>query len=221
MIVLSVENLTYDYVTKAGITHALQGVSAQFALGTLYAMTGRSGSGKSTFLSLLAGLDVPLMGEILFEGNSLTAKNLASYRRDRVGVIFQAYNLIPHLTAMENVLLSLEIAQCSKAERRNRARAALADVGLDETLWNKYPRHLSGGEQQRVAIARAIAPDPHILLADEPTGNLDNENSRNIVRILKQLAHERNKCVIVVTHSREIAEEADVEYRMSDGVLIG
>lgn len=221
MIVLSVENLTYDYVTKAGITHALQGVSAQFALGTLYAMTGRSGSGKSTFLSLLAGLDVPLMGEILFEGNPLTSKNLASYRRDRVGVIFQAYNLIPHLTAMENVLLSLEIAQCSKAERRNRARAALADVGLDETLWKKYPRHLSGGEQQRVAIARAIAPDPYILLADEPTGNLDNENSRNIVRILKQLAHERNKCVIVVTHSREIAEEADVEYRMSDGVLIG
>jgi len=150
-------------------------------------------------------------------GVDLSKVDRDRFRRERVGMIFQAYYLLPQLTAAENVLLSCEIG---KKKQKPDVNALLREVGLSSFHGKKRSTQLSGGEQQRVAIARAIAADAPILLADEPTGNLDNENSRNIIGILKKLAHEKGKCVVVVTHSEEIAKEADVRYHMSDGRIV-
>ena len=185
----------------------------------LSAIVGRSGSGKSTLISLLAGLDEPKTGEIYINGEALSQMDRDKFRRENVGMIFQSYYLLPQLTARENVELSLELAK--KTENKKKlANELLEQVGLTEFHGKKRAVQLSGGEQQRVAIARAIAPNPPIILADEPTGNLDNANSENIVKILKELAHEDNKCVIVITHASEVAAEADVVYKMNDGYLI-
>ena len=219
MAILKVENLSYDYVTKAGLVHAVKEATAEFEEGKMYAIVGRSGSGKSTLISLLAGLDEPKTGEIYINGEPLSQMDRDKFRRENVGMIFQSYYLLPQLTARENVELSLELAK--KTENKKKlANELLEQVGLTEFHGKKRAVQLSGGEQQRVAIARAIAPNPPIILADEPTGNLDNANSDNIVKILKELAHEDNKCVIVITHASEVAAEADVVYKMNDGYLI-
>ena len=219
MAILEVENLAYDYVTKAGLVHAVKEATAEFEEGKMYAIVGRSGSGKSTLISLLAGLDEPKTGEIFINGEPLSQMDRDKFRRENVGMIFQSYYLLPQLTARENVELSLELAK--KTENKKKlANELLEQVGLTEFHGKKRAVQLSGGEQQRVAIARAIAPNPPIILADEPTGNLDNANSDNIVKILKELAHEDNKCVIVITHASEVAAEADVVYKMNDGYLI-
>ena len=219
MSILKVENLSYDYVTKAGLVHAVKEATAEFEEGKMYAIVGRSGSGKSTLISLLAGLDEPKTGEIFINGEPLSQMDRDKFRRENVGMIFQSYYLLPQLTARENVELSLELAK--KTENKKKlANELLEQVGLTEFHGKKRAVQLSGGEQQRVAIARAIAPNPPIILADEPTGNLDNANSDNIVKILKELAHENNKCVIVITHASEVAAEADVVYKMNDGYLI-
>ena len=219
MSILKVENLSYDYVTKAGLVHAVKEATAEFEEGKMYAIVGRSGSGKSTLISLLAGLDEPKTGEIFINGEPLSEMDRDKFRRENVGMIFQSYYLLPQLTARENVELSLELAK--KTENKKKlANELLEQVGLTEFHGKKRAVQLSGGEQQRVAIARAIAPNPPIILADEPTGNLDNANSDNIVKILKELAHEDNKCVIVITHASEVAAEADVVYKMNDGYLI-
>ncbi|MBO4216717.1 MAG: ABC transporter ATP-binding protein [Clostridia bacterium] len=219
MSILKVENLSYDYVTKAGLVHAVKEATAEFEEGKMYAIVGRSGSGKSTLISLLAGLDEPKTGEIYINGEPLSQMDRDKFRRENVGMIFQSYYLLPQLTARENVELSLELAK--KTENKKKlANELLEQVGLTEFHGKKRAVQLSGGEQQRVAIARAIAPNPPIILADEPTGNLDNANSDNIVKILKELAHENNKCVIVITHASEVAAEADVVYKMNDGYLI-
>lgn len=219
MSILKVENLSYDYVTKAGLVHAVKEATAEFEEGKMYAIVGRSGSGKSTLISLLAGLDEPKTGEIYINGEALSGMDRDKFRRENVGMIFQSYYLLPQLTARENVELSLELAK--KTENKKKlANELLEQVGLTEFHGKKRAVQLSGGEQQRVAIARAIAPNPPIILADEPTGNLDNANSDNIVKILKELAHEDNKCVIVITHASEVAAEADVVYKMNDGYLI-
>ena len=219
MYVLRAENVSYDYKTPAGITHALKDVTADFEKGKIYSVTGRSGSGKTTLLSLLAAFDVPLSGKILYEGAEISEKELSKYRRENIGIVFQSYNLIPHLTALENVMLALDISKKNIGDKKKAAIDALESVGLDKSLYKKFPLTLSGGEQQRVAIARAVVAEPNVILADEPTGNLDNENSENIIFLLKKIAHEKNKCVIVVTHSREIADETDIEYVMSDGKI--
>ena len=219
MAILCVENLSYDYVTKAGLVHAVKEATAEFEEGKMYAIVGRSGSGKSTLISLLAGLDEPKTGEIYINGEPLSQMDRDKFRRENVGMIFQSYYLLPQLTARENVELSLELAK--KTENKKKlANELLEQVGLTEFHGKKRAVQLSGGEQQRVAIARAIAPNPPIILADEPTGNLDNANSDNIVKILKELAHEDNKCVIVITHASEVAAEADIVYKMNDGYLI-
>lgn len=221
MSLIQVNNLTYDYVLRSGTTHALRGINVEFEEGKLYAITGRSGSGKTTLLSLLAAFDDPKSGSIFYDGKDVQTLRLTDYRFESVGVIFQSYNLIPHLTALENVRLPLDMKTKLKKNVRNQiATDALYSVGLREEHFKKMPLTLSGGEQQRVAIARTLASGPKVLLADEPTGNLDNENSRNIIDLLKKLAHVEGKCVILVTHATEIAEEADVEYRMSDGVCV-
>ena len=219
MSIFKVENLSYDYVTKAGIVHAVKEATAEFEEGKMYAIVGRSGSGKSTLISLLAGLDEPKTGEIYINGEPLSEMDRDKFRRENVGMIFQSYYLLPQLTARENVELSLELVK--KTENKKKlANELLEQVGLTEFHGKKRAVQLSGGEQQRVAIARAIAPNPPIILADEPTGNLDNANSDNIVKILKELAHEDGKCVIVITHASEVAAEANVVYKMNDGYLI-
>ncbi len=212
---IELSNVTYDYTSKAGKVHALRGVSVKFEPGKMYAITGRSGSGKTTLLSLIAGLDSPLNGTITVNGTDISGVDRDKYRRENIGMVFQAYYLLPQLTVAENIMLSSEITKQAKPD----VGMLLEIVGLSAFHGKKRANQLSGGEQQRVAIARAIATEPPIILADEPTGNLDNENSKNIISLLKSMAHERQKCVIVVTHSEEIAAEADVRYVMSDGSL--
>ena len=198
MAILEITNLSYDYITKAGRVHAVKEATASFDTGVVYAIVGRSGSGKSTLMSLMAGLDVPKEGKILYEGVELASIDRDRYRREHVGMIFQSYYLLPQLTAVENVELALE---------------------LSKYAGNRREREFSGGEQQRIAVARAIAADPSVILADEPTGNLDNENSLNIVGILGDLAHRFGKCVIIITHASEVAERADMTLHMNDGYL--
>ena len=218
MEIVELQNLSYDYVTKAGKVHALKEASAVFETGVVYAIVGRSGSGKSTLMSLMAGLDVPKDGNIFYRGESLRHLDRDKFRREYIGMIFQSYYLLPQLTAVENVELSLELAKY-KGDKRARAEEMLSLVGIKKEQFKKRSTQFSGGEQQRIAVARAIAPDPEIILADEPTGNLDNENSMNIVGILTDLAHKYGKCVIVITHAAEVAEKADKVLRMNDGIL--
>ena len=219
MAILELKHLSYDYITKAGKVHALKNATASFETGKVYAIVGRSGSGKSTLMSLMAGLDVPKDGDILYHGENLRDIDRDKFRREHIGMIFQSYYLLPQLTAVENVELSLQLAKY-KGEKRKRAEEMLTLVGIKKEQFKKRSTQFSGGEQQRIAVARAIATDPEIILADEPTGNLDNENSMNVVSILVDLAHKYNKCVIVITHASEVAEKADVVFKMDDGILI-
>jgi putative ABC transport system ATP-binding protein len=182
---------------------------------------GRSGSGKSTLLSLLAGFDLPDEGSVRFNGEKISGIDLDRYRRDEVAMIFQSYNLLPFLTVLENVMYPLSLKMISTEKAAFIAQDMLLTVELQENFFNRMPHMLSGGEQQRVAIARALASDAKVILADEPTGNLDSENAKNIIKILKKLAHDKGKCVIVVTHDPNIADEADEILQMIDGRLIG
>ncbi len=217
--IIEAVNVSYIYQTKYQKTKALSEVNCSFERGKVYAITGKSGSGKSTFLSLLAGLDVPTEGTLSVEGEDMRKMNRDAYRLNRASVIYQAFHLFPLLTVMENVMFPMELQHVPAKEAKARAREYLAKVGLPETLYKKMPGMISGGEQQRVAIARAIAAGGEILLADEPTGNLDSQNEKVIVDLLCKLAHEDNYAVIVVTHNEAVAAAADVVYGMSDGVL--
>ena len=219
MAILELKHLSYDYITKAGKVHALKNATASFETGKVYAIVGRSGSGKSTLMSLMAGLDVPKDGDILYHGESLRDIDRDKFRREHIGMIFQSYYLLPQLTAVENVELSLELAEY-EGDKQKRAEEMLTLVGIKKEQFKKRSTQFSGGEQQRIAVARAIATDPEIILADEPTGNLDNENSMNVVNILVDLAHKYGKCVIIITHAAEVAERADVVFKMDDGILI-
>lgn len=216
---VKVEAVSYSYRTKYQTIQALTEVSCTFEAAQMYAVVGESGSGKSTLLSLLAGLDLPAEGDILVEGESIRKMNRDHYRRDVVSVVYQAFHLFPLLTAIENVSYPMELKGMGKKQAKERAREFIAQVGLGDKIYRQFPKMMSGGEQQRVAIARALASEGKILLADEPTGNLDTENERNIVDILKKAAHDRGYTVIVITHNPEVAKEADCVYRMRDGHL--
>lgn len=217
--IIEAANVSYIYQTKYQKTKALSEVSCSFERGKVYAITGKSGSGKSTFLSLLAGLDVPTEGTLLVEGEDIRKINRDAYRLNRASVIYQAFHLFPLLTVMENVMFPMELQHVAKKEAKARAQEYLAQVDLPETLYRKMPGMISGGEQQRVAIARAMAAGGEILLADEPTGNLDSQNEQVIVNLLCKLAHDKNYAVIVVTHNEAVAAAADVVYGMKDGEL--
>lgn len=219
MEVIKVENVNYSYKTKYQTVHAVKDVSCSFDKGLFYAIVGESGSGKTTLLSLLAGLDVADEGSILVEGEDLSKMNRDRYRRDIASVVYQSFQLFPLLTARENVMYPMEMKKVGKKEAAKRAEELLLSVGLPEKICRQFPLMMSGGEQQRVAIARALAAGGKILLADEPTGNLDTENEQHIVEILKKLAHEEEYTVIVITHNPEVAKEADGIYRMRDGRL--
>ncbi|HSG01532.1 MAG TPA: ABC transporter ATP-binding protein [Vicinamibacterales bacterium] len=204
----------------AGPLTILQPTSFTIGRGRAVAITGPSGSGKSTMLGLMAGLDAPTTGRILLEGTDITSlgeEELARLRGRLVGIVFQFFHLLPSLTALENVLVPLEIAGVRDAERR--ARALLVDVGL-EARGHHYPSQLSGGEQQRVAIARALANDPPILLADEPTGNLDSVTGHTIIELLVSINRERNRTLVLVTHDTELASLADEVISLRDGRVI-
>ena len=217
--IIEAESVSYVYQTKYQKTRALSGVNCSFERGRVYAITGKSGSGKSTLLSLLAGLDVPTEGTLYIDGEDMRKIDRDAYRMKRASVIYQAFHLFPLLTVQENVMFPMELQQVAKKEAGAKAKEHLAKVGLPDTLYKKMPNMISGGEQQRVAIARAMASGGEILLADEPTGNLDSQNEKVIVDLLCQLAHEENYAVVIVTHNEAVAAAADVVFGMSDGVL--
>lgn len=216
---LSAEHVTFTYQGKYQKVEALKDVTCTFETGKLYCVIGHSGSGKSTLLSLLAGLGRPGRGQILADGQDLAEIGYDRYRREMVSVIYQAFCLFPALTVLENVMYPMEISGRKRKEAERKARELLAKVGLSEELYRKFPAMLSGGEQQRTAIARALASSAKTILADEPTGNLDSENGKKILGILKELVEKENYCVVIVTHDLEIAARADVLYRMKDGKL--
>lgn len=219
MEILRAENVYYSYQTKYQKVDAVKNVTCAFEKGRFYAIIGESGSGKSTFLSLLAGLDVPSEGTIYVEGQSLKELDRDAYRLNQASVVYQSFHLFPLLTALENVMLPMEFKKMPKKEARMRAQKLLNRVGLEERIYRQFPKMMSGGEQQRVAIARAVANGGEILLADEPTGNLDSENEKKIVELLKTLAHEDGYTVIVITHNQNVADETDHVFRMKDGYM--
>ena len=211
MSVLELDKIAYTYDKK---TYVLKDFSCKFEAGKVYAIVGKSGAGKTTLLSLLAGLDKLSDGKIIFEGKDITDIDKYKYRSNDVGVVFQSYNLLPKFTARENVELSIDLSKKKVSNKKQLAMDLLKKVGLSEEEANRRVLKISGGQQQRVAIARAIAYEPSVVLADEPTGNLDPENQDAIMEIFKKIAHEDNKCVIIVTHSQDVAKQADEVYEL-------
>ena len=212
MSVLELNHVSYSYERKGPVV--LQDISYSFEKGKLYAITGKSGAGKTTLLSLISGLALPTEGKILLKGQDITSLNRYEYRSHDIGVIFQSFNLLPKLTAVENVLLSMDISGCKYEDKKAHAMELLKKVDIGENEANRRILKLSGGQQQRVAIARALSYAPGILVADEPTGNLDPETQEEIMKIFLNLAHKEDCCVIIVTHSREVAKAADQVYRL-------
>ena len=219
MAVIEVKNVSFQYRNKYQTVKALNGVNCAFEEGRLYALVGKSGSGKSTLLSLMAGLMLPTEGEILFEGKPTSTIDLNRYRRENAAVIYQSFRLLPLLTVVENVMYPMELRGFKGRKAREKAAGLIEQVGLPATVLPRLPDMLSGGEQQRVAVARAMSMETRLLLADEPTGNLDTDNGRQIIDLLLKLAHENGYCVIVVTHDPDIAARADQVLRMRDGTL--
>ncbi len=203
---LELKNVSYAYEKSKAV---LQNVSAELETGKMYAILGPSGSGKTTLLSLLGGLDVPTQGNVLFDSEDITTKGLEHHRRNHISLIFQSYNLIDYMTPVENVRLTAKLDAAPILER----------LGLEQDEITRNVLKLSGGQQQRVAIARALASDAPVILADEPTGNLDADTAEEITAILKESAHAFGKCVVVVTHDREVARQADVVLEIKRGHL--
>ncbi len=217
---ISLKNVSYSYKGKFQTVRAVNNVSYDFEPGKCYAIVGKSGSGKTTLLSLMAGLDLPTEGEIIIDGKSTKNWDRNHMRRDAVSVIYQNYNLFPLLTVQENICYPLDLKKVPRKTALALAKEMRERVELPATYDKRLPSHLSGGEQQRVAIARTLAQGCKIILADEPTGNLDSTNTRNIVEILKRLAHEDGCTVIIVTHDPAVAEQADTVLQMRDGCWI-
>jgi len=220
--VIELHQVSRLYHRGADEVHALEGVSLQISDGTFVALMGPSGSGKSTLLNLIAGLDQPSsgtvkVGEQVLSG--LSEDQLAAWRATHVGFVFQFYNLIPVLSAVENVEVPLLLTRLSKADRRRHAELALSIVGLADRK-NHLPNQLSGGEQQRVAIARAIVVDPQLIVADEPTGDLDAKNADEILALLRQLKNEFHKTIVVVTHDSRAERYVDQILHLDKGVLV-
>lgn len=210
---LELQNVGYSYNGKELV---LRHVNYRFEGGRIYAITGRSGAGKTTLLSLLSQLTKPTEGKILYNGLDVSEVDQYLYRSQYAGVIFQSFNLLMHLTAVENVMLSMDIAGVKKENNRAYVMELLEKVGLSKEESQRRILKLSGGQQQRVAIARAVSYDPSILLADEPTGNLDEDTQDEIMEIFKGLAYEEQKCIILVTHSPVVASLADEVYALTD-----
>lgn len=221
MSILELHDVRYTYQTQYQKVEALKGITHDFETGLVQAVVGKSGSGKTTLLSLLAGLDLPTEGEVLCDGVSTASVKLEKYRREKVAVIYQSNRLLPLLTAAENVMYPMELRGMKPRDAKARALELLARVGLPDTVADRFPTMLSGGEQQRVAIARALGMETRVLLADEPTGNLDTANGENVFAILQSLAHDSGYCVVIVTHDLGLAARADRKLELRDGLVVG
>ena len=220
MAILKTNDVNYKYQSKYQTVHAVRGISYEFEEGKFYAIVGKSGCGKTTFLSMLAGLDVPTEGTVEYDGQTTGELSRDEYRLRKISLICQSYNLFPLLSVEENVSYPQLLRKVDAAQAKEVSQEKLQMVGLGEEYYKRLPAMLSGGEQQRVAIARALASDARVILADEPTGNLDSENTLVVVELLRKLAHEQGYCVIVVTHDLAIAEMADEVLRLKDGALM-
>ena len=219
MSLLELSDVSYSYNSRYQTVQVIKGVSYAFEQGSAYAILGKSGSGKSTLLSLLAGLDLPHSGHVLFEGEPTSSMNLDKYRREHAAMIYQSFRLFPLLTVLENIMYPMELRRAPAKQAREKAKELAAKVSLPESLLDRFPGMISGGEQQRVAIARALTMDSRLMLADEPTGNLDQDNSTKIIDILVKLAHEENYCVIIATHDLEIVKKVDRVLYIVDGAI--
>ncbi len=217
MSILILKDVTYKY--EGAAKDVLRGIDATFEAGRVYTIVGKSGAGKSTLLSLIAGLDVSTGGEILYRGTNLRTMDRDNYRAKNIGVIFQGLNLLTNATAVENIVLSMHISGSKEKDKKAYAYTLLAKVGINKESADRKVLKLSGGEQQRVAIARALSHNPDIIIADEPTGNLDKETEADVLGILTSLAHDEGKCVIIVTHSKRVTSFADEIWGINDGKL--
>lgn len=210
--ILKLDNVGYRYSDAAKDDYVFKNICYEFEQGKIYAIKGKSGSGKTTLLSLITGLEKCTEGRVLFDERDLNKINLDLYRNTDIGIIFQSYNLLPHLTAIENIVLSMDVSKVKVENKKQKAIELMKSVRLTEAHSKRKILKLSGGEQQRIAIDRSLSYNPKVIVADEPTGNLDRETENEIIKIFKKLAHEDNKCVIIVTHSKNICDNADIIY---------
>ncbi|MGW4728601.1 ABC transporter ATP-binding protein [Streptomyces shenzhenensis] len=219
--VLRLSGLTHTYTGGRRRTTVLKDITYEFQRGAFYAVVGPSGSGKTTLLSLSSGLDTPTKGVVAFDGTDLRQIGLDRYRNKHAATVFQQYNLLTYMTAAQNITTAMEITGVRTRHKKDRALELLDRVGLDRHQATRNVLQLSGGQQQRVAIARALACDVDILFADEPTGNLDEDTATGIIEIFQKLAHDEHKCVIVVTHSQHLADQADQILNLRKGRMTG
>lgn len=211
-VILSIQNASYQYSDATSDEYAIKDINFEFEKGKIYAIRGRSGSGKTTLLSLISGLERCTEGKIIFDGKDLKNINLDTYRNSEIGIVFQSYNLLPYMTASENIILSMDASGRKIENKKQKAIELMESVGLKENYADRRVLRLSGGEQQRVAIARSLSYNPKMIVADEPTGNLDKQTESEILDIFKKLAHEEGKCVIIVTHSPNVCDIVDQVY---------
>lgn len=212
--ILKLDKVSYRYSDAKENEYVLKNISYSFENGKVYAIRGKSGSGKTTLLSLISGLETKYEGIITYNDKDLRKIDLDKYRNSCIGIVFQSYNLLPHLTAIENIMLSMDISGVKEKNKKEKALQLMKSVGLNESFANRRVLKLSGGEQQRIAIARSLSYDSSIIIADEPTGNLDKDTEDEILKIFKDLAHKENKCVIIVTHSKNVSDNADYVYEL-------
>jgi len=217
MSTLTLQNVSYKY--EGTNKTIFNDVNLKFETGKVYTIVGKSGAGKSTLLSLLSGLDVATGGRIDYDGENLAEINRNRYRARKAGIIFQSLNLLTNATAIDNIVLSMNISGVQEPDKKSKTYALLEKVGINKEKAHRKILKLSGGEQQRIGIARALAHDPELIIADEPTGNLDQDTEKNILKIFTQLAHNEGKCVIIVTHSKKVAAVADEIWGLDKGVF--
>lgn len=213
--ILKISNLSYRYSDAKDNEFVLKNINYSFKAGKVYAIKGKSGSGKTTLLSLISGLESNYKGSIKFLDKELKDIDLDYYRSKDIGIVFQSYNLLPHLTASENIILSTNISNLKIEDKEEKALSLMEQVGLTKEQKDRRVLKLSGGEQQRVAIARSLSYNPKMVLADEPTGNLDKDTENEILKIFKDLAYKDNKCIIIVTHSENVCNQADIVYELT------
>ena len=213
--ILKISKLSYRYSDAKDNEFVLKDINYSFESGKVYAIKGKSGSGKTTLLSLISGLESNYQGSIKFLDKELKDIDLDYYRSKDIGIVFQSYNLLPHLTASENIILSMNISNLKIEDKEEKALSLMEQVGLTKEQKDRRVLKLSGGEQQRVAIARSLSYNPKMILADEPTGNLDKDTENEILKIFKDLAHKDNKCIIIVTHSENVCDQADIVYELT------
>lgn len=218
--VLTFENVSYHYQDGSSQVKILDNCNYHFEKGKIYAIVGTSGSGKTTTIVLAGGLDDPKDGKVKFKGEDVKKIGLTKYRRNDISIVFQSYNLIHYMNALENVVNAIDIAGIKIPNKKEHALTILENLGLSRAQSTRDIRKLSGGQQQRVAIARAIAKEVDLILADEPTGNLDEKNSREILDTFIQLAHHQDKCVIIVTHSNALANTCDEQLQIKEGQIV-